>query len=345
MTSIIHTSDLHLKEEGDERWEALIKIINLCKEKKIDYLVISGDLFHKNSKSVLRNKLRELFENIDFKVLIIPGNHDSDSFSKGLYFGDNVNILCEKPFEIFEEQVRFIGIPYNDISSDALLKIIVDVNELIDDKKKNIFLFHGDLADIVHVQGDMGDEGDKRYMPARLAYFRNTHADYVLAGHYHVDFQIFTLGEDKFFVYPGSPVSTTKKETGRRVVNFLDIGKEPKTIELDTLYYSHRNVFLTPELDPLDVIKKVVAEMQGDSKKIIRLPGFISEEESDFRRKLETLKSELNVNEIKHEYLNVENITGTDLYRQFTEKLESKDADIKEKAYNYFLQAASEVVL
>lgn len=42
---ILHTADLHLKEYGDERWEALEELIEVGRKEKINLLVISGDLF------------------------------------------------------------------------------------------------------------------------------------------------------------------------------------------------------------------------------------------------------------------------------------------------------------
>jgi len=48
---ILHTADIHLKEYNDERWEALQELINIGRKEKIDVLVISGDLFDRNTNA------------------------------------------------------------------------------------------------------------------------------------------------------------------------------------------------------------------------------------------------------------------------------------------------------
>ncbi len=42
---ILHTADLHLRSENDERWAALTAVVDIGKKQKADVLVIAGDLF------------------------------------------------------------------------------------------------------------------------------------------------------------------------------------------------------------------------------------------------------------------------------------------------------------
>ncbi|MCK4233480.1 metallophosphoesterase, partial [candidate division WOR-3 bacterium] len=66
---ILHTADIHLKEYGDERWEALKSLIEIGKKERVDIFIIAGDLFDKGVSAVkLRGKIRSLFSNIGFKV-------------------------------------------------------------------------------------------------------------------------------------------------------------------------------------------------------------------------------------------------------------------------------------
>jgi len=44
---ILHTADVHLREVGDKRWEALQKLIEAAKKEGAEILAISGDLFDK----------------------------------------------------------------------------------------------------------------------------------------------------------------------------------------------------------------------------------------------------------------------------------------------------------
>ena len=42
---VLHTADVHLKEVEDERWNALIHLVDISKKEDVDYFIISGDLF------------------------------------------------------------------------------------------------------------------------------------------------------------------------------------------------------------------------------------------------------------------------------------------------------------
>lgn len=345
MVKIIHTGDIHIRTEGDERWQALLEVLEETQRQKADYLVISGDLFHKDANAdIALQKLRPYFEGLKFKTFLIPGNHDAKSYSDGTYLAENATILTTKPFQIVEEtNVRFIGIPYDDIPSEDLLKIIHQANEQIDSTKTNVFLFHGDLADIQHVSADMGEEEqDKRYMPARLAYFRGTNADYVLAGHYHTNFIIKEFGEGKYFVYPGSPASTTLKELHKRRVNVLTIGQAPQPKEINTFYYFP--IVLTLSADDMECFKKIEDKLKNapqDAEIALNVDGFIPYEEKEFSEKLQKLCTQYEVASYKNSTRNIEYITGTDLYRSFEEKLRNSDVDdeTKESTMNYLFEA------
>lgn len=349
MIKLIHTSDIHIRTEGDERWEALLEILEETERQKADYLVISGDLFHKDANAdIALQKLRPHFEKRKFKTILIPGNHDANSYSDGTYLAETTSILTKKPYQIVEEEdVRFIGLPYDDIASEDLLRIIHQANEQLDNKKTNIFLFHGDLADIQHVGDDMGeDEQDKRYMPARLAYFRGTYADYVLAGHYHTNFIIKEFGEGKYFVYPGSPVSTTRKEIHKRKVNLLTIGNPPQAQEINTFYYYPITIILNADNpDPSQAVENALKDAPKDAKIILNVGGFIPLDEKIFDEKLQKLCKQYEVVHSTNETRNLEYITGTDLYRSFEEKLRKIDVDdhVKESAMNYLFEALVKV--
>lgn len=108
---ILHTADVHLGTFGDERWSALQTILNIGKKERVDVLTISGDLFdEKLDVENLRPKIRELFSNNGFDIVIISGNHDCNVCTD-MYFGSDVKVLSDvgKPFE--KEDVRIWGLP------------------------------------------------------------------------------------------------------------------------------------------------------------------------------------------------------------------------------------------
>ena len=109
---ILHTADIHLREYDDDRWKTLQKLIEIGKKEKIEIFVISGDLFDKGINAEnLRPKIREIFSNTNFKIVIIPRNHDSDSYASGMYFGEDAVILTDldNPFKYKDINIVIIG--------------------------------------------------------------------------------------------------------------------------------------------------------------------------------------------------------------------------------------------
>ncbi len=218
---IIHTADLHLKEYKDERWKALEELMAIGKKAKIEILTICGDLFDKDiDAETLRPKIREIFSNNGFKIVLISGNHDSVSYKSGMYFGEDVTDLIN-PFECHD--VNIWGMPFEPIEREEMIDRLHSLARVLDPSKKNILLYHGELLDAFFSRKDFGDEGEERYMPVKLSYFRDLKIDYILAGHFHSKFDIRRLENGGYFVYPGSPVSITKRETGIRKINMFEL--------------------------------------------------------------------------------------------------------------------------
>lgn len=117
---ILHTSDLHLLEPGDERWNTLQRMVNICSDEEVDILTICGDLFDQNPKTEdLRGSLQELFTEVDLDILIIPGNHDEEVCSD-MYFGRKARILSD-PKKYEDESVSLIGLPYEKLGKEKVL--------------------------------------------------------------------------------------------------------------------------------------------------------------------------------------------------------------------------------
>jgi DNA repair exonuclease SbcCD nuclease subunit len=248
---ILHTADIHLNGHRDERWECLETLVDIGRENKVDIFAICGDLFDKDIDAEnLRPRIRELFSNTGFKVLIIPGNHDVDSYKSGMYFGEDVFILSTLPFELVEYgNIRIVGMPFEPIQGEALLRRIRALKETLTPDKKNILRCHVELLDAFFSRADFGAEGEGRYMPFKLSYFEGLNVDYVLAGHFHSKFDIWQLNNGGYFIYPGSPVSITKGETGQRKINLFEVGAPPREYSLDTFHFQE----LTVELNPFKV--------------------------------------------------------------------------------------------
>ncbi|MGM0381427.1 MAG: metallophosphoesterase family protein [bacterium] len=358
---ILHTSDLHLQEENDRRWQALEEIISTAKNKKVEVVVISGDLFDKDVNSEqLRGKIRPIFSDVDFDILLLPGNHDANSYRKGLHFGDGVTVFNEfkKPVEYPDEALRFWGLPFTRLNGEELLEKIQLIEEQIPaDSWKNILLYHGQIQHHGYRSSDFGKEGKQQYMPLKLSYLTETSFDYVLAGHYHSRYRAEVFNENSYFIYPGSPVPINRSETGPRTINLLDPHKEFERekcrLQLDLEYFENINIFLQPtdETGPLNRLQQKLEELPASCRGLVEIEGFFNGEKIDtnekqLREKLDELENNnRKIERIKFTARDSRGITDGELYKKFVNLLENKEIEdnVKEKARKLTLQALVEV--
>lgn len=337
---ILHTADIHLKEYEDERWKALEKLIEIGKKEKVEIFAISGDLFDKDVNAEnLRPKIRELFSDNGFQMILIPGNHDSDSYRSGMYFGEDTTILADLE-DCFEYKgVRIWGIPFEPIEGEEILyKLRSLLNKFtLDKKKKNILLYHGELLDAFFSRKsrkDFGDEGGERYMPVKLSYFKDLNIDYVLAGHFHSNFQVRRLENGGFFVYPGSPLSLTKRETGQRKVNIFKLEDPPGEYILNTPYLEEVNIIFDPLKDkvPLEIVKKRLASFPPEAKIILTIKGYVNSKEikmneSELVEGIKKIASNRCAELPKFEFKDIQTILEDELFKKLLYKLEQADYD------------------
>jgi exonuclease SbcD len=337
---ILHTADIHLTAHGDERWQALEGLIALGKGERIDLFVISGDLFDRGiSAEELRPSLRALFSDTGFKICLIPGNHDSDAYAGGMYFGENVVITTDVTKPFVHNDVMVWGIPFAPTAGPKLLQQLHALAPHMPPDRKHIVLYHGELIDAFFSRSDFGDEGDERYMPARLSYFDGLPVAYVLAGHFHKRFDVWQLKQGGYFVYPGSPCSITKKEVGQRRINLFELGKPPREYLLDTPYFEEVTVVCDPFVDknPLEIIKERLDALPKNARAIVTVQGFINGEaigmtEKEFTKKIKKIVHDRCAEPPNYEFRDIRMILEDDLFKDFLTKLEQTayDADTKE---------------
>ncbi len=339
MTKILHTADIHLKDYQDERWQAVEELLTVAAEKKVDALTIAGDLFDKDSHSQqLRDKLRGLFSQQPFQIIILPGNHDVQSYSAGEFFGENVVIITDHKNPVQVEDTIIAGIPFASLTSDQLAATIEEVNQVVDEGQPAILLLHAELTDLFFSSADFGDEGDKRYLPVKLSMFDQSRFDYLLAGHFHTQFQVKRLSNKKilgggYFLYPGSPVSITTKEVGPRSTGLIEIGKAPQQISLQTAFYQPIQLTLKPTDD-----RSVLTELENQLTKLapkaiglVTVDGFFNQNqlqitEQELYQRVKTLAKQHH-SQIKEQNFTVKDISSvidSDLYQTLTEMIQEK---------------------
>ena len=134
MFRFVHTADLHLdaplrslalKDQdlaalvGNAIRQTLVRIIDLCLEESVDALLISGDLYDGNIRSMktaafLVNEMERL--NLGgVSVFIIRGNHDAESvLTRELEFPPNVHVFTghSATRELLEHGVAIHGVSF-----------------------------------------------------------------------------------------------------------------------------------------------------------------------------------------------------------------------------------------
>jgi len=276
---ILHTADIHIRTFEDERWETLSHLLETARKQGVGLFAVSGDLFDRDMDADrLRPRIRELFTDNGFPVLLLPGNHDREAYGQDLYFGGDAVILDGSSRPFFDtEKVRVLGLPFEPLEGQALLDRIASLRPLLADDKPNILLCHGELLDSFFSRRDFGEEGTDRYMPFWLWHFEALPVDYVLAGHFHTSFDVRRLKHGGTFVYPGSPVSITRKETGRRKVNLFELGGAPGEWPVDSPHYEAIDILAdtSSSRSPLDLLRERLGSLHPQAKALLTVRGVV----------------------------------------------------------------------
>ncbi|QKY19699.1 metallophosphoesterase [Halolamina sp. CBA1230] len=327
MTRVLHTADVHLTPDYPERKDGLRKLLNRAETGDIDVVTIGGDLFDQpEGMEQLRTDLRnDLFTDRSFEIVLIPGNHDLEAYRGDVFFGDACTVITEEPFSHWtapEEDLRITALPYREHPDDELLLKLQDRTS-----------FDGHEALLLHCSLDApfddyetGDETARRYFPVTEDLLSELEFNSYLAGHYHSPHKVsFTGGSE--FTYPGTPVSTSRSETGQRRVSILnpETGIEFET--LDTYHYASREFTVTPGDE--DTLLNKVREWSNQhaiasADASVHVDGFVEMAEDAFNDELRAAAVPASVTDATR---NVEHVLSHPLFRSFQAELADTDWD------------------
>lgn len=320
--------------------EALEHVVQLCEDEEADLLLISGDLFDDNvDLDDLKTDLRPLFSGNSFQTLVIPGNHDRSAYRQEDHFGDDIQVLRQKPFtgKAFGN-VNIVALPYTD---RGFSDIAEELSEATVPGKKNVLMIHCTLAGS---QGSFGEES--RYMPVKPSELVQTGFDYVLAGHIHSSATRKKFGET-VFAYSGSPVSVSSSETGKREAWLLDTDEGLNTAEIDSFHYLKEEREILPgeeEEAENELIESFREKNLEKASLIVELSGFTEKPVDEFLEELEGKIEVLDPEgfEIKSSGLeSASSIVDSKIYKEFQEKMEQKDFENPELVEKKFLRGLS----
>lgn len=339
---MLHTADIHLHNDHPRRLQALDKILSLGREQEIDLLLIAGDLFDDHLQAeLLRNDVRRLFNNLPFKVLAIPGNHDERAFAAENFYGSEFIPLTSKPFSVWEQgDWRVTGLPYY---QGSFSKLIPDLKRAVAPGKTNILLIHCSWS-LPHYSGqDYG--GDERYLPVTEETLTGLGYNYILAGHFHTAYRQRKLPCGSLFIYPGSPVSVTSKEQGPRSVNLLD-SLGCRQLLLPTWYYY--TLEFNVSLDTKGALEELAQKLNEHSDAAcalsLQVGGYIHGNEAAFYHQLEDLIAHRKNTSLIHNYRSIEKISSDPLYQRCIAKLRQSETGDSDQIEGMLLDAFSQLL-
>lgn len=211
--SFIHTADIHLgdrlhsnssyynKAFSEAPYRAFCNICSFAMENKVDFILISGDLFHSKGRSINADKFfyEQCNEIAPIKVFVIAGNHDPieerievfNTPSNLFYFsGDLVEV--KEVYKHNDLLCRIVGQSYRKKAEEK--KIHKNYGEYIKENNVyNIALLHTQL-----------ESKRNNYVPCSLGELKEIeNINYWALGHIHKANVV--CKEKPFIAYPGVP--------------------------------------------------------------------------------------------------------------------------------------------
>lgn len=225
---ILHFSDTHLgysdlnilgqngtNQREADFYDAFSKVVEEIKVIRPDYIIHTGDLFHKVSPSNMAiefaiDKISEIDE-LGIPFIMIAGNHCTPKSNTStpilgcFKIFKNVYIAYKQQYELFDEfeDVVFHCLPHINDSNKALKQIELCEKNIKSDKI-NIMLMHCTVG----ASWSMDEYGEWCYPENKEYIFEEM--DYVALGHWH---GFSNVGKHKNVYYSGSTERTSLNDT------------------------------------------------------------------------------------------------------------------------------------
>ena len=123
MTTIIHSSDLHIDGRSSEAFHPLCKVLDVARRESAHAVLLAGDIFDNNRLKVEQiDAVARLLDDAAIPIVILPGNHDclaADSVYRrgGLAEVPNVHVLgisSEESYVLAAHDLEVWGRPHLD---------------------------------------------------------------------------------------------------------------------------------------------------------------------------------------------------------------------------------------
>ena len=337
MVRLIHTADLHLdaafssrfsKEEAEERRRNLLlawnKLLNYGIEKKVQAILISGDLFDSPvvSRSTMEIFLSSIRKNPEISFFYLRGNHDTKNTFR---FQENLPknlFLFSKEGKKYRLKEKLVLLGQEFYGTESLLELPEEPEELVEeellspssakDAVQSIWNLKEEDCNILMLHGALREGGPEvqNEQGISLKQLSRYPIHYLALGHIH------KREEGKcgslYYIYPGCLQGRGFDEEGEKGFYYLEIEEETKEIKAEfvplkegefriiPLFLSEEDGTLDAEEKIRESLKKEGAEAK-DSVRIILKGEKRAEEERNLRYLEKQLEEEYAYIEIKEE--------------------------------------------
>ena len=223
LLNIVHFSDTHLgyndldildenniNQREADFYDAFTQVVEQIKQIKPDYIIHTGDLFHRSSPSnraiTFALEQFKIINALNIPFILIAGNHStprtnlSSPILKIFESFENVHVAYNQEYKAIEfEDIVFHTLPHMNDDTKALSQIELCESN-IDKKRKNIMMMHCSVGAWYLMQefGEWVYPTDKEYMFEKM--------DYVALGHWH---GFGAVGKHENVYYAGSTERTS----------------------------------------------------------------------------------------------------------------------------------------
>jgi len=260
---ILHFSDTHLgyndldildenniNQREADFYDAFTQVVNQIIKIKPDFIIHTGDLFHRSSPSnraiTFALEQFKIIDDLDIPFILIAGNHSTPR--------TNLSSPILKIFENFKNVYASYSQEYKKIEFDDVLfhtlphmnddSIALDQIELcessIDTRKKNIMMMHCTVGAwyLMNEYGEWVYPSDKEYIFEKM--------DYVALGHWHGFGAVSIKGTKEKYenVFYSGSLERTSLNDKRNEKGFVVLDIEDDL--LNTLYVEYKQINIRP---------------------------------------------------------------------------------------------------
>jgi DNA repair exonuclease SbcCD nuclease subunit len=332
---LLHTADLHLKKDSADRLEILRWIVEKGNTHEVDLIIIAGDMFDSDADAPpLRSQVKNICKNARASILIIPGNHDSQSFGNDIDYGSNVIQMTDTPFHVRDiAGVIVAAIPFQELSFSECADALPDGIDVL--------IVHGTLYDPAFIYSVI-DDIETKYMPIFIKNIEDR-ARYIALGHLHSRF-IHAVYKTTHVVYPGSPSAIDTKCTSERACALVNLTPRDLTVEQLNVdiapHYERREFFVFPGNED-KVLENVRAFLKdADPRRIhpyVLLKGYLGQSDKAYQRALDTIKthyqSQFNDFILETTFESWDTLVQHRIVQKFIAKTETLEESIRLKVY------------